>query len=407
MSTMNRFGDAGDGSRPVPHSAREQLDLWIDSLSIEGGADIPVMPIRPLGLLSDFACEQMAGRIDAVDAREIGPEQFFDEVEELMITVPVDVVDALVDRPGSTASRVAALDLMMVERALCVVHGGPTQHYRARRSQTVFFRTLRRLARAQGRPLLMGWVDIANWHPVYDPRTFVSTGTARDQEILLYRIQHGIERSCQRIVVEWPVDYMSPRVAEEMTADLEVMVQAMIYLRRARANGEFDRLNRFLTPNGEILGHATGSFSAWTMLAAYVLTGHLPGRLLLEENRAAYDPDARPFIDAAAAGELTPLPRMRGADPDGADIEQAVNNCIRLFGRFLEVHRGAVRSQAAEALTEQAPSDPEVTNLQSINEIIASTKNAEWSADHTAGVDEPEAAALDGDPDTGHDDSVA
>ncbi|MHA3024341.1 hypothetical protein ACXPWS_29210 [Mycobacterium sp. BMJ-28] len=324
--------------------------------------------------MSDFACMEMAARIDAVDAQDISPEAFFDEVEQLVETLPPEWIDTFVSHPGSLSSRIAALDLMMIERSLSVVHGGPTQEYRARRSQSLLLRTLRRLARAQKRPLYLAWIDIANWHPVHDPRTFVSKGIAQDQEILLYGIQHGIERTFQHVVVEWPIEYMGPKVAEEMAANLDAAVQAMLHLRKVRQHGEFDRLNRFLTPNGEAHGHATGSFSAWTMLAGFVLTGHLPKRLVLEENRAAYDPDARPFIDAAVTGEITPLPRMRGADRDGGDIERLAKHCVRQFGHFLEIHRGAVRAQAPAALTEQAPSDPEVTNLQSFDEIISSTK---------------------------------
>lgn len=229
-------------------------------------------------------------------------------------------------------------------------------------------------------------------------QTLVPAGAARDQEILLYRIQHGIERTFQHIVVEWPVGYMSPKIAEEMITDLNEAVAAMLHLRQVREHGEFDRLNRFLTPNGEAVGHATGSFSAWTMLADYVLTGHLPRRLLLEENRAAYDPDAVPFIDAAAAGEIVPLPQMRGVDADGADIEKLVQTCIRQFGRFLEVHRGAVRSQAPAALTEQAPSNAEVTNLESINEIISSTKDFVWTSDEHP-VDDDDGTTVPGEND--------
>jgi hypothetical protein len=379
-----------DCSLPGQSSVREQLARWCRTSPGQPESSGPAVRQRPLGVVSDFAVMHMSARIDAVDAGQISPEDFFNEVERLLQSLSPRLIDSLVAQPGSMSSRVAALDLMMIERSLSVVYGGPTQHYRARRSQSLLLRTLRRLARAQKRPLYLGWIDIANWHPVQDPRTFVSEGFARDQEILLYRVQHGIERTFQRIVVEWPVDYMSSKIAEEMGADLDVAVSAMLHLRTVRQHGEFDRLNRFLTPNGEAHGHATGSFSAWTMLAGFVLTGHLPKRLVLEENRAAYDPDARPFIDAVISGEITPLPRMRGADHDGADIERLVAHCIRQFGRFLEVHRGAVRSQAPAALAEQAPSDPEVTNLQSFNEIIASTKGVEWIADQQHGSDGPE-----------------
>ncbi|MBJ7337243.1 hypothetical protein [Mycolicibacterium sp.] len=380
MNTFNHHHD-DDFAHAPPQSAREQLALWTTIRPGLGMDRVPHMRTRPLGPVSDFVCESMADRFEAVDAHKLKPSAFFDEVEDLMRAVSTDTIEALVATPGSTSARVAGLDLMFVERSLCVAHGGPSQDYRARRSQSTFFRTSRRLARSQRRPLYLGWVDIANWYPVYDPRALVPAGAARDQEILLYRIQHGIERTFQRIVVEWPVGYMSPKIAEQMITDLDAAVAAMLHLRLVREHGEFDRLNRFLTPNGEAVGHATGSFSAWTMLADYVLTGHLPRRMLLEENRSAYDPDAVPFIDAAAAGEIVALPGLRGVDADGADIEKLVQTCIRQFGRFLEVHRGAIRSQASAALAEQAPSNAEVTNLESINEIIASTKGFVWTSD--------------------------
>ncbi len=400
MSTDKFIPRDDDGfAHSPPSSAREQLALWATTRPGPDMDRVPQESTRPLGLLSNFACESMADRFESVDANEIEPSAFFDEVEDLMRTVSPDTIDALVATPGSVSARVAGLDLMFLERSLCVAHGGPGQEYRARRSHSTFFRTSRRLARSQRRPLYLGWIDIANWYPVYDPRTLVPAGAARDQEILLYRIQNGIERTFQHIVVEWPVGYMSPKIAEEMVADLNGAVTAMLHLRRVREHGEFDRLNRFLTPNGEAVGHATGSFSAWTMLANYVLTGHLPRRLLLEENRSAYDPDAVPFIDAAAAGEIVPLPRMRGAYSDGADIEKMVANCIRQFGRFLEVHRGAVRSQAPAALSEQAPSDAEVTNLESINEIISSTKEFVWTPDDHHIVHEEDGPPVAGDRD--------
>jgi hypothetical protein len=97
-----------------------------------------------------------------------------------------------------------------------------------------------RLANSQQQQVFLGWLDIANRYPVRDPRTFSPPGPGRDQEVLFYRIQSAIELVFQRIVVERPNDYVSPRVAEQIADELDAVVNAMVHISRVREVGEFD-----------------------------------------------------------------------------------------------------------------------------------------------------------------------
>jgi len=331
---------------------------------------VPVVRERPLRDFSDYVCSILPARYDAVLAGSMTAEELFDELESLARTLDADAVERLIADPKSTAARVACLDIAFAERFLCVAHGGPTQEYRARRAKAVWFNVGVRLARSQERSPFLQWTDIAVGHPVWDPRTFSSPGRGRDQEILLYRIQSGIERAFRQIVVEWPRTHMTEKDARSIGELLDAVVAGMIHMSRVRDIGEFDKLNRFLTPNGETHGHATGSFSVWTMLASYLLTGHLLDRLVDPENRPAFDPDSRPWIDAIVAGEMTPLNSLRGEHPD---VDELVDYVIRQYRRFHEVHRGAVRKHASAAHAQQAPSNRLITNKESFEEVIAIT----------------------------------
>jgi len=369
----------------IPATPADQLRMLSKFQPSRDEHMVPLVRIRPLGPLSDYVCSMMPVHYDAVLAGAMRPQQILDEVERVFAAVDIDVVEMLVAAPHTTAARVARLDIAFLERLLCVAHGGPSQEYRARRAHCEFFKVGVRLAKSQQQSVFLGWPDIAGQHPAWDPRTFLSPGRGRDQEVLLYRVQHGIDRVFQRIVVEWPQHYISPKFGEQIADDLDAVVEAMIHLSRVRDVGEFDKLNHFLTPNGEAHGHATGSFSVWTMLAGYLLTGKLLDRLVDVENRWAFDADARGWIDAVVAGEVTPLPGLRGGETDGADVRRLTQYAMRQFGRFHEVHRGAVRRHAAGALDEQAPSNRLVTNRESFDEFIAATKRGRGGAPDTDG----------------------
>lgn len=371
---MKMFTDMSPRSWPAPAAAVDELQLLTTMRPSRDEYLFPLMTIRPLDAFSDYVATLMPIHCDAVLAGRMSPSEFMDEAEAVFATVAPAIIEELVRKPGTISARTARLDIAYLERALCVSHGGPTQQYRAKRAGSPVFRAGVRLANSQDQQLFLGWPDIANRYPVHDPRTFSPPGQGRDQEVMLYRIQSGIERVFQHIVVEWPTNYISPKVAEQIACELDAVADAMVHISQVREVGEFDSLNRFLTPNGEAHGHASGSFSVWTFLVGYLLTGEVPDRLINPENRWAFDADARSWIDAMIAGELTPLPAMRGSSPDITEVEHLTTTAVRLFGRFYEVHRGAVRRHARGALHEQAPSNRLLTNIESINEIIATTK---------------------------------
>jgi hypothetical protein len=383
--------DLASGAVELPMSPTEDLQMLSRFRPSRDEHLLPHIPIRPLLQISDYACTTMPTCYEAVLQGTMSTDHLFGEVEELFATIDPDVIEQLMSTPTGLRARVASLDLAFLERFLSVAHGGPTQEYRARRAGSLWFRTAVRLAKSGGRSLFLGWSDIANGHPVWDPRTFLSPGQGQDQEILLYRIQSGIERAFRRIVVEWPnTDITTPKSCQIVADDLDEVVTAMIHVSRVREEGEFDKLNRFLAPNGEVHGHATGSFSVWTMLAGYVLTGHVLDRLIDPENRPVFDPEARPWIDAVVAGELTPLPRMQDADGNARDLTEYA---IRQFGRFHEVHMGAMRRHAGGALDEQAPSDRLVTNRQSVQKFISITKSVVIGANPQDDNIEPEGSS--------------
>lgn len=359
---------------PAPAAAVDELQLLTTMQPNRDEHLFPQATIRPLDAFSDYVVTLMPIQCHAVLTGQMSPHEFMDEAETVFATVDPGTIEDLMRKPGTTSARTARLDIAYLERALCVSHGGPTQQYRAKRAHSPLFKAGVRLANSQDQQLFLGWPDIANRYPVHDPRTFSPPGPGRNHEVMLFRVQSSIERVFQHIVVEWPTKYISPKVAEQIACELDAVVNAMIHISLVREVGEFDSLNRFLTPNGEAHGHASGAFSAWTFLVDYLLTGEVLDRLINPENRWAFDADARCWIDAMIAGELTPLPAMRGSSPDIAEIEHLTTTAVRLFGRFHEVHRGALRRHAAGALHEQAPSNRLLTNIESINEIIATTK---------------------------------
>ncbi len=375
LSGRSQSGNVGAAANSrawrLPTTTCDELRLLSQFQASRDEPLLPIVPERPLGEFSDYVCSIMPVRYDAVLDGSMTAAELFDDLDSVARTLDAGTVDRLIADPMSTAARVACLDIAFAERFLCVAHGGPTQEYRARRAKAMWFHVGVRLAKSQQRSLFLQWTDIAVGHPVWDPRTFSSPGRGRDQEILLYRIQSGIERAFRQIVVEWPRTHMTEQSARSIGELLDAVVASMIHLSRVRDVGEFDKLNRFLTPNGETHGHATGSFSVWTMLAGYLLTGRLLDRLTDPENRPVFDPDARPWIDAIVAGEVTPLPGLRGEHPD---VDELVDHVIRQYRRFHEVHRGAVRKHASAALAEQAPSNRLLTNKESFEEAIGITR---------------------------------
>lgn len=343
---------------PVPDSPRGELKIWATFQPGTDEGSLPVVPERPLGLLSDLVVTTLPLHYDEVLDGAMTAGELFDLIEDAAASVDDATVRYLLAHPGSTSARIARLDCAFAERNLSVAHGGPTPEYKARRTKAKFFKIGTMLARSQQQYPFLQWSDIGVHHPIWDPRTFLSPGPGQDQEVLLFRVQSSIDRAFRRLVVEWPRSEarMSASMCQDIIDDLDAVVRAMINLTRVRQVGEFDKLNRFLSPTGEVHGHATGSFSVWTFLAGYLLTSRPAylDRLVDPENRWAYDTDARAWIDGIQAHEVTPLTEMKFATSDSVR-DELIESMQRRYTDFHKVHRGAVRKHALEAMSEAAP----------------------------------------------------
>lgn len=203
MSMVNDLPDptlVGDTSNPE----RDELLLLAE---FQPGLDeqrYPTSHQRPLGVLSDFVCEELPLCNEAAQTGELSPDEYFGRVEDIAQSIDAEGASWLTMSAESTAARVASVDIAILERSLCVAYGGPTQEYRAKRAHARFFKIGAELARLQGRQVFLQWCDISNWYPAGDPRGFLQPGNGRDQEIYLCRVQRAIEQMHQRIVCTWP-----------------------------------------------------------------------------------------------------------------------------------------------------------------------------------------------------------
>lgn len=321
---------------------------------------------RPLGQLSDYLCDQLGVTNEAIRTGEAAAERLLLDVDKALDALDVDLLGRL--GTGAPARRrLACLDLAWAERAVAIAFGG-TADYRARRARTTLWRWGTTLANVEARHPVLAWSDIAIHHPMHDPRSFLAPGSGRDQEIFMYRVQGAIERMSRSILDTWQSADTSVAELDELTVDLSLIVAAMAHLIRVRDIGEFYKLDPFLGPNNEVRGHGTGSFSAWTFLVSWLVTGdsEFDSRLTDPANRMAFDPDARAWIDELAHGRLVPLPE-RARVVTSAPVASALLNVQKRCRDFHKAHRGGIRRHAPTSMPFPAPANPTITNEDSIN----------------------------------------
>ena len=354
----------------IPTDPREELRLWASFRPSIDERRVAYEPIRPLGRFSDFVCTEIGMLYDAHLVGDVSKQEIFAAVEHSAAAIDPRHVDQLESDPATANARVARLDLAWAERLLAVVHGGGDE-YLANRDASIFFGYASRLADSQQQYPLLQWSDIAIHHPAHDPRTFLSAGPGRDQEVLLYRVQGGIDRAWRQIVEQWPDVWPTKRECHTMLAGLDAVVHAMANLTRVRDLGEFDKLDVFLRPNDEVTGHATGSFDAWAPLLGYLVTAdaNYLARIIDATNTLAYDTDARPWIRALLDSTLTPLPILVADCPD-EDVRMLCSLIGKRYRDFHKVHRGAVAKHAPGAMPQPAPAHPAISNSESFNRSV-------------------------------------
>jgi hypothetical protein len=325
---------------------------------------------RPLGALSDFVCEGLGDANDAVRRRDIAAEDLLRVVEDLSRNVDDDTMQGLAE--DTAARRVASLDLAFAERAVDIAHG-QAWAYRERRRGLDVFQKAEALAELDGRYPMLGWSDIAIGHPLDDPRSFLDPSGARDQEILMYRIQSGIERAFKRLVTQWPDARITAAWLSALHADLDAVVAAMTHLTRVREPGQFYKLDPFLGANGATRGHGTGAFSAWTFLAGWYMTGReeFRSRLCDPQNLRAFDPDSRLYIRTVACLGVATLPERAA---QGMRQPMEIEAVQARFYDFLKIHRGAVRKHAPASFADAAPASPLIDNAESMRRSLQDTR---------------------------------
>lgn len=335
---------------------------------------VPNKPYRPLGAFSDYVCERLGVDNQRVYDHELSGPELFAVAERAFDAVPSRTWDDLRGPQHSARRRVALVDLVWFLRSLDIAHADDPE-YPARKRESRLFAMTRSLADIEGRHPVLSWSDMAIYHPVSDPRTFLPPGEARDQEILMYSVQHASERMFKR-VHQWDWAHPTKRMLTELVFDLNAALRALMHYSRVRTVGQFYQLDPYLGDNGEYRGHATGSFSAWTLLMGIFLAGNdsFARRLSDGTNRKAFDRDADPFIDRVAAGTFVPLGSHLAAarldSGERAELEALHNEARRVFTLFLHSHRGAIKRHAPASFTDPCPTDPALTNRESIRESI-------------------------------------
>lgn len=332
------------------------------------GRDEDVYPevlIRPLAEVSDFIVDELPTAFDAVVAGRIEPLVLFDAIEARAHGIDRTLVPELLANPHSRRTQIAALDIAVAERFANVAHPDKGS-YRLRRNASRFYAIGRHLASVLQRYPLHQWSDIGECYPSNDPRTFLSPGFDRLQEIQLYRVQSAIERAAREIVRSWSYGPPDGEAQQIILTLWDGAAKAMANLNRKRQPGEFDKLDRFLSPNHEVVGHGTGSFSSWTRLASYLSTGRESALLsvTLDVNQGAYTPEARDWI--------TRIAQLRPLDPDSGDLPAAIR---KRCTDFQIIHRAAAKRHAPGALGFPAPAYPKWSNDESMKRGINDIPN--------------------------------
>jgi hypothetical protein len=361
------YGEVGVSLAPKPPDPYEQV------------------PCRPLFALSDFVCESLGEHNSLIREGRLSANDLLVIVEAFAAQVPQRCwADLLLDE-NSEQRRVAMLDLVWIERSLAIAWQSQPGEYHRRRYDAEFFARTRDFALAEQRHPVLSWSDIAIYHPVHDPRSFLEPGLNRDQEVFMYRVQGAIERVFRSILELCPEAFTHLEL-ESVVQDLDLVGKAMNFLNRARTVGQFYTLDPFLGPNNEYRGHGTGAFSAWSFLMGVFLSDNpsFRSRLLDPTNRLAFDTDARPLMDATLAGTRPTLLKVLAARQlppgDRADVDRLHGEAVSQFLAFLRGHKGAIRRHAETSFSFASPADPTISNREAIDEAIAGSREHPASA---------------------------
>jgi hypothetical protein len=335
---------------------------------------VPRKRFRPLASFSDYVCDELGSDNQRVSETSITGGELFAIADRKLAEVPWSTWQTILAAERITDRRVALLDLVWMLRSLDIANTGDPQ-YPTRKRESQLFGRAKMLADIECRHPALSWSDIAIYHPITDPRTFLPPGDARDQEILMYSVQYAVEQMLKRVhEVDWA--WPTRRILFGLVFDLHASLEALIHLSRVRTVGQFYQLDPYLGANGEYRGHATGAFSAWTYLMAIFLAENesFTRRLCDEVNRRGFDRDADPYIDRVDAGTFRSLGSYLAAAPltrgDRAELDVLHGEARRAFTLFLHSHRGAIKRHAPASFTDPSPTDPTLTNRDSIKEAI-------------------------------------
>lgn len=306
----------------------------------------------------------------------IPPTALLAEAERVWSQVPASMVDRAVSNDDGTR-RVALLDLVWLERSLNIAFSG-SRDYKRVRDHSSWFAITRQLADIERRHPVLSWSEIAIYHPVRDPRSFLTQGEDRDQEILMYRTQGEMERAFVSIVHSAtesdfggdPLSWVSG-----VAGELDAVLRAMIHLSRVRRVGQFYKLDPFLSPNNEYIGHGTGAFSIWTFLVAQLVSSspHVAERIRNPANHRAFDRDADPYVQQVIDGTFPNLRDVLGQFQGQSYYPELLEKGLlvqKKFSQFLRTHRGAMRKHSPTSFAYEAPSYPSMSNGEAIDRAI-------------------------------------
>ena len=258
---------------------------------------LPDRQVRPLGAFSDFVVNELGTFNQRIKEGLLLPGNLFHKAEELIGHIPEAVFQALLQDTRMQERRLALLDLVFVSRSLDIAFVGDG-HYKEQKQQSLLFLILKTLADKEQRYPTLQWSDTAIYTPADDPRSFLPEGKSREQELLLYKTQRGIEQVF-KVIVQADYRDVSLDMLSMIDENVTEVVNAMVYLNRMRDPGQFAQVDPFLGPNDDYPVFASGSFSVWAYLAGYFLSGNETFRekLLDPQNRPSFDRDGDQYIE--------------------------------------------------------------------------------------------------------------
>lgn len=326
----------------------------------------PAEPIRPLGAFSDFICNDLGSYNDEIHQGTRSPSDLFRKLEDLMGEIPDSTFSDVAS--NDFPRRIAMVDLAFALRSLDVAYNSDPE-FEGRKNRSALFRRASELAAVGGRPPFLVWSDTAMNYPVGDPRTFMPPGRAKDQEVQLYTANWESDEAFKSVLT---ADYgnLTQEEIDRLAQQMRAATLSLVSLIRERDPGHFLRLDPFLgakDANGVIV--ASGSFSAWTFLAGWFLTGRetFKERLLNPANRPYFDQASHPFIEAISEGSFRTLDQVfDNLSLNDAEKEKLKGQLRKEYDEFSHVHLGAVKVHAPQELPSPSPSFPSMTNAQTI-----------------------------------------